>query len=172
VTPNTASDGSVRTPPGINIRLATLDDADLLADIINRAFIVEAFFKIGDRTSPEHVVELMRNGGGFLIAEVGGQAGGCVLVKTKGDTGYFGMLSVDPVQQGKGLGRFLIDASEAYLRDHGCRDIEIEIVNLRSELPPFYEKFGYRTTEQRPFTDSDRASQPCHFIVMTKRLPA
>jgi ribosomal protein S18 acetylase RimI-like enzyme len=154
----------------MNIRPASIDDAHTLAGIINRAFIVEAFFKIGDRTSPGEVAGLMRSGGHFLIAEDDGLPAGCVLVKTKGATGYFGMLSVDPSQQGKGLGRLLIDASEAYLRDLGCREVEIEVVNLRLELPPIYEKFGYRRTEERPFTDTDRASQPCHFVVMTKTL--
>jgi predicted N-acetyltransferase YhbS len=154
----------------MNIRIATVDDAQTLAGIINRAFIVEAFFKIGDRTSPEDVAALMRAGGSFLIAEEDGQAIGCVFVKTKGATGYFGMLSVDPSQQGKGLGRVMVDASEAHLRDRGCSNVEIEVVNLREELPPFYERFGYRKTEERPFTTPERASQPCHFIVMTKAI--
>ena len=154
----------------MHIRIATADDAGTLAAIINRAFVVEAFFKIGERTSSADVVGLMREGGTFLIAEDNGTPVGCVFVKAKGATGYFGMLSVDPGQQGKGLGRVLIDASEAHLRDRGCGNVEIEIVNLREELPQFYEKFGYRKTEERPFTSPERASQPCHFIVMTKAL--
>jgi predicted N-acetyltransferase YhbS len=154
----------------MHIRIATADDADTLAAIINRAFVVEAFFKIGERTSSADVAGLMREGGTFLIAEDNGTPVGCVFVKTKGAMGYFGMLSVDPGQQGQGLGRVLIDASEAHLRDRGCSKVEIEIVNLREELPQFYEKFGYRKTEERPFTSPERASQPCHFIVMTKAL--
>jgi ribosomal protein S18 acetylase RimI-like enzyme len=154
----------------MNIRIATIEDVQTLATIINRAFVVEAFFKIGDRTSPEDVARLMHGGGSFLIAEEHGQAVGCVFVKTKGATGYFGMLSVDPGQQGRGLGRVLIDRSEAYLRDRGCRQVEIEVVNLREELPSFYERFGYTRTEERPFASPERASRPCHFIVMTKDL--
>jgi predicted N-acetyltransferase YhbS len=154
----------------MNIRIATADDAPILAAIINRAFVVEAFFKIGDRTSPEDVGGLMQAGGRFLIAEEDGTPVGCVFVKTRGATGYFGMLSVDPGQQGKGLGRVLIVASEAHLRGLGCRQVEIEVVNLREELPPFYERFGYVKTEERPFHTPERASQPCHFIVMTKAL--
>jgi len=154
----------------MNIRIATLEDAQTLAEIINRAFVVEAFFKIGDRTSADDVTSLMRAGGSFLIAEDDGKAIGCVFVKTKGTTGYFGMLSVDPQQQGKGLGRLLIDASEGRLRELGCRQVEIEVVNLREDLLPFYERFGYTKTEERPFTSPERASQPCHFIVMTKPL--
>jgi ribosomal protein S18 acetylase RimI-like enzyme len=154
----------------MNIRIATAEDAQTLAGLINRAFVVEAFFKIGDRTSPEEVAHLMRESGSFLIAEENGSTVGCVFVKTKGTTGYWGMLSVDPGQQGRGLGRILIDASEGYLRDRGCRQVEIEVVNLRQELPSFYEKFGYSRTEERPFATPERASQPCYFIVMTKIL--
>ncbi len=154
----------------MEIRIATDEDVPAIAALINQAFIVEAFFKIGDRTSVENVSELMRGGGQFLLAEDARVLVGCVFMKTKGTTGYFGMLSVDPRVQGRGLGRTLIDVSEARLRSLGCRRVEIEVVNLREELPPFYEKFGYVTTEQRPFADPARASQPCHFIVMTKEL--
>ena len=38
-----------------------------LARLINDAFIVEAFFKIGDRTSADEIVELMNAGGEFLV---------------------------------------------------------------------------------------------------------
>jgi predicted N-acetyltransferase YhbS len=155
----------------MHIRTATADDAATVAEIINRAFVVEAFFKIGDRTSSQDVACLMQEGGTFLIAEDGATPVGCVFVKAKGATGYFGMLSVEPAQQGKGVSRLLIDASEAFLRENGCRQVEIEVVNLREELPPFYEKFGYATTEERPFPSPERASQPCHFVVMTKQLP-
>jgi N-acetylglutamate synthase-like GNAT family acetyltransferase len=154
----------------MQIRIATENDVQAIAALINQAFIVEAFFKIGDRTSVENLGELMRKGGQFLVAEDAGGLVGCVFVKTKGATGYFGMLSVDPRVQGRGLGRTLIDASEAHLRARGCTRAEIEVVNLREELPPFYEKFGYVQTEERPFPDPARASQPCHFIVMTKAL--
>ena len=153
----------------MDIRIATVDDAATVTGIINRAFVVEAFFKIGDRTSREDVVGLMRDGE-FLLAEEDSRATGCVFVKAKGDVGYFGMLSVEPGLQGKGVARFLIDAAESRLRDAGCRAVEIEVVNLRQELPPFYEKFGYARTEERPFPSPERASQACHFVVMTKTL--
>jgi predicted N-acetyltransferase YhbS len=154
----------------MQIRTAHEDDVPAITALINQAFVVEAFFKIGDRTSRDRVRELMRRGGHFLRAEDGDTPIGCVLVKAKGETGYFGMLSVDPEMQGRGLGRALIEASEAHLQSLGCTRIEIEVVNLREELPPFYERFGYVKMEERPFPDPERASQPCHFIVMTKKL--
>ena len=56
-------------------RLATLQDAADLARIINDAFIVEAFFKIGDRTSAEEVAALMNGGGEFLVLDLPRRSG-------------------------------------------------------------------------------------------------
>jgi len=155
----------------VMIRLATLQDAADLARIINDAFIVEAFFKIGDRTSAEEIAALMHAGGEFLMLETPpGTLTGCVYVTCTGDRAYFGMLSIAPALQQQGLGRRLIDAAEARARERGCRVMDIHIVNLREELPPYYRRFGYAETGVLPFSDPDRASRPCFFIVMSKLL--
>ncbi len=118
------------------LRTANLAEAPELARIINEAFIVEAFFKIGDRTSVDELVELMNDGGEFLaIDDREGKMAGCVYLKCRGDRAYFGMLSIDPPKQRQGLGRTLIEAVEARARERGCRFMDIHIVNLREELP-------------------------------------
>ena len=157
------------------IRLATTPDAADLARIINEAFIVEAFFKIGDRTSVGEIVALMHAGGEFLVLDLEPGTGtgtltGCVYVKCTGDRAYFGMLSIGPDRQRQGLGRRLIDAAEARARERGCRVMDIHIVNLREELPPYYRRLGYAETGKLPFSDPNRASRPCFFIVMSKPL--
>jgi ribosomal protein S18 acetylase RimI-like enzyme len=159
-----------RMPPN-NIRTATKSDASDLARIINEAFIVEAFFKIGDRTSESELVELMEHGGEFLaIGDEAGTIAGCVYLKCDGDRAYFGMLSIDPQKQGRGLGRTLVAAVEARARERGCRFMDIHIVNLRQELPAYYRRLGYEERGTLPFSAPERASQACHFIVMTKPL--
>ncbi len=153
------------------LRLATVADAPTLARIINDAFIVEAFFKIGDRTSADEVVELMIGGGEFLIVDdAEGNLAGCVYLKCRGERAYFGMLSIDPARQGRGLGRALVESVEGRARDRGCRFMDIHIVNLREELPAYYRRLGYAERGTLPFSDPERASRPCHFIVMTKPL--
>jgi ribosomal protein S18 acetylase RimI-like enzyme len=162
-------------------RIATLLEAAALARLINDAFVVEAFFKIGDRTSADEVAALMRAGGEFLVldkTELGTRnlepgtpaAAGCVYVNCTGDRGYFGMLSIDSARQRQGLGRRLIDAAEARARERGCRFMDIHIVNLREELPAYYRRLGYVENGTLPFSDPDRASRPCFFIVMSKPL--
>lgn len=149
------------------MRTATVAEAARLARIINDAFIVEAFFKIGDRTSADEVVRLMNEGGEFLVTD---DLSGCVYLKCGAERAYFGMLSIDPPKQGQGLGTQLITAAEERARARGCRVMDIHIVNLREELPPYYRRFGYVETGTLPFSDPERASRPCHFVVMSKPL--
>ena len=92
----------------------------------------------------------------------------CVYARVNGDRGYFGMLSINPRLQGRGLGGSMVAAVESRVRAQGCRAVDIHVVNLREELPPFYERFGYVISGTLPFPDDGSATQPCHFIVMTK----
>lgn len=162
----------------MSIRTARPDDAAALASLINAAFVVEAFFKIGDRTSADEVAALMEAGGEFLILDASepgtgtgtGTLTGCVYLKSSGDRAYFGMLSIDPDKQRQGAGRRLVDAVESRARERGCRFMDLHLVDLREELTPYYRRLGYVECGTLPFSEPERASKPCFFIVMTKRL--
>ena len=153
-------------------RIARSEDAPALAALISLAYRVEDFFKIGDRTDADDVRARMKEGAFLVLEDVSGKMAGCVYVTRHDDVGYFGMLSIDPACQRQGLGSKLIDAAETHCRNAGCREMELEVVNLRTELPPYYRRFGYIERGTRPFSDTERASQPCHFIVMSKPLVA
>ncbi len=169
----------------MTIRRAASREASVLARIINDAFVVEAFFKIGDRTSADEISELMKAGEFLVLDEPStqnpepepstqnpepGTLVGCVYLKCTGERGYFGMLSIDPARQRRGLGPRLIDAVEARARELGCHFMDIHIVNLREELPDYYRRFGYMESGTLPFSDPERSTQPCYFIVMSKPL--
>ena len=154
----------------MNTRLAVPDDAETLAALISLAYRVEDFFKIGDRTDAAEVRDKMKSGAFILLLDDENRIAGSVYVATHEDVGYFGMLSIDPARQGQGLGSRLIAEAEAHCRRAGCTTMELEVVNLRTELPPFYRRFGYIESGTRPFTENERISQPCHFIVMSKPL--
>jgi GNAT superfamily N-acetyltransferase len=156
----------------MRIRTAAPSDASAVAALISLAYRVEDFFTIGDRTDEDDVRTRMKKSTFLVLEDGSGAMAGCVYVDIRGDTGYFGMLSVDPARQGQGLGSRLIDAAEKFCRDARCRVMEIEVVNIRTELPAFYRRFGYAETGTRPFTTDERTTLPCHFIVMTKALTA
>jgi predicted N-acetyltransferase YhbS len=152
-----------------DLRTATPADAGTITALINAAFQVERFFIDGDRTNTDQVRAYMAKGT-FLVAEEGGVPVGCVYAEERGDRGYFGLLAVDPAQHGQGLGRTLVEAAEARLRRAGCRAVDISVVDLRTELPPFYRRLGYVETGTAPFPDPEKATRPCHFILMSKSL--
>jgi GNAT superfamily N-acetyltransferase len=152
------------------LRTALIDDAETVARLVTLAYRVEDFFVHGDRTSAAEVREKMRTGEFLLLEEDGGRLAGCVYVEVRGDTGYFGMLSTDPALQRRGLGTRLVAAAEAWCRRSGCTAIEIEVVNHRHELPPFYRRLGYEDAGTRPFPQDARIKLPCYFALMTKRL--
>jgi predicted N-acetyltransferase YhbS len=148
-----------------------MEDAPRVAALINAAFQVERFFVDGDRTNAEEVQALLGKGS-FLLAEEGAALIGCVYVEPRGQRGYFGLLSVQPGRHGQGLGRELVAAAEDHLRRAGCGAVDILVVNLRTELPPFYRRLGYAESGTFPFPDNGRAMRPCHFIAMAKTLAA
>ena len=153
------------------MRTAGPADAGAVTALINAAYQVERFFIDGDRTSEDEVRRYMAKGT-FLIAEQDAVPVGCVYTERRGDHGYFGLLAVDPAHHGQGLGRSLIEGAEEHFRRAGCRTVDIQVVDLRLELPPFYRRLGYVETGTAPFTDPEKATRPCHFILMSKQLTA
>ena len=152
------------------IRLATAADAANIATLINSAFrIAEGFFIDGLRISQADVEQHLTKGA-FLLAQVNDKLNGCVYVELRGDRSYLGLLSVDPASQQSGLGSFLMNTAENYCRERGSHLMEIYIVNLREELPPFYRRRGYVETGTTPFPEGIETKVPCHFINMSKAL--
>ena len=151
------------------ITLATAEDVPAVTALINRAYEVESFFKVGPRTDEVEIARLLREHR-FLVARDAAGLAGCVLVELRAGDGYFGMLSVAPDRQKSGVGRALIAAAEAFCAERARTTMTLIVVNLRLELPPLYRRLGYRETGTEPWPESERerTSQPCHFIVMTK----
>jgi N-acetylglutamate synthase-like GNAT family acetyltransferase len=150
-------------------RRATRSDVTALTALINLAYEVEKFFKIGDRTDEAEVAELLDESV-FLVREENGQIVAGVHVLVQGERGYFGLLAVHPARRGERLGARLVAAAEAYCREAGCRAMDLSVVHLRAELPPFYRALGYAERTTAPFPHPERANQPCHMIVMSKTL--
>lgn len=154
------------------IREAKPGEAETITGIINRAYEVESFFKIGDRTDVDEIRRFMTHDT-FLVAESGGQLIGTVRVSQHGREGHFGMLSVEQSLKGRGLGRKLVAAAEAWAIERGCDEMTLEVVNLRTELFPWYEKLGYSLCGTQPWPEDskERISQPAHFVLMRRDLP-
>jgi N-acetylglutamate synthase-like GNAT family acetyltransferase len=150
-------------------RRATSSDVPAVTALINVAYEIEKFFKIGERTDEAEVAELLDHSA-FLVHEQEGKIVGCVHVVVSGERGYFGLLAVHPKQRGQKLGVRLVAAAEAFCREAGCHAMDLSVVHLRTELPPFYRALGYAERTTAAFPHPERATQPCHMIVMSKDL--
>ena len=161
--------GVVHSSPEVCVRLAGAADTDALVRLINEAFAVEKIVIEGERIDSEKVRALFATGNFLLLFEAE-QLVGCVYVEVKGKRGYLGLLGVRPDRQKSGFGRRLTTAAEDYFRKAGCEAVDLRIVSVRAELPPFYERLGYAATAIAPVPDTVPLKIPSHFIVMSKSL--
>jgi GNAT superfamily N-acetyltransferase len=158
------------------IRRAAQSEVEALTRLINRAFEVERFFLDGDRIDVAGTQQYFAKGT-FLI-EDGEETPAacvttptaCVYVELRGERAYFGLLSIDPGRQRKGLGKSMIAAAEDFGRAAGCRFMDINVVNLREELPPYYRSLGYSESGTSALPETIHTKLPCHFIHMSKAL--
>lgn len=155
----------------MELRLAIPSDAEAITTVINRAFKqAESFLIDRDRIDLPTIQSLLDKGT-FLLAQDGATLAGCVYVELRGDRAYLGLLSVDPQRQKAGLGSKLMTAAEEFCAKAGCRFLDLQIVNVRQELPSFYHHRGYVETGTAPFVPGITPKVPCHFVKMSKPLP-
>jgi ribosomal protein S18 acetylase RimI-like enzyme len=146
-----------------SVRCATPADAVALADLINRAYEVEASFVDGERTNAAEVAGMLATGT-FVVLEQQRGLAAAVYVEPRG---YFGMLAVRPELQGLGLGRRLVGIAEAMCEAAGCRSVHLRVINVREELGHWYRSLGYREVGTSPYV-SRAVKRPVHFVDMAK----
>lgn len=152
------------------VRDARPGDAPAIRRIINAAYLVERTFVTGDRINDRDIEHCFATGH-FLVAARGDEPpAATVFLRPLGERRtYLGLLAVDPALQGQGLGALMMAAAERRCRERGDEAIEIRVVNLRTDLPPFYFSRGFVETGVEPFEDP-RLFKPAHFIRMELRL--
>jgi predicted N-acetyltransferase YhbS len=149
------------------VRDARPEDVEDLMTLINEAYLVEQFFVTGPRIAEADIATLMGKGT-FLVAwSPANEIIGSVYIEKRGGRGYIGLLSVSPGLQGQGLGSRIMQAAEERLAAEGCSVVDIRVVSLRTELPPFYERLGYTHQGTEAF-DDPRKTRACHFLKMSK----
>jgi len=99
---------------------------------------------------------------------------GCVYLELRSPKLYVGMFSVSPLLQGKGIGRDLLLAAEAYAKKANCHTLTMTVISIRHELISWYERRGYKATgEMLPFHVEKKfgvARQPIELMVLEKTI--
>ncbi|MES2222146.1 MAG: GNAT family N-acetyltransferase [Acidobacteriota bacterium] len=151
------------------VRQAGAADTDRISALVNRAFLAESWFKSVDRTNASQVRHLLSKGV-FLLLEEDSRLLACVYLEPRGDRAYLGMLSVDQDVQGRGIGHRMMQEAEDFARRAGHVAIDLRIVHVREELPPYYRKLGYVDSGTEPAPDFPGVKIPIHFVLMSKPL--
>jgi predicted N-acetyltransferase YhbS len=151
----------------IMLRAADAADVPRIVSLLNAAFAMERDFIDKDRTSAPEIARYMTTGTFFVVDGDASGLASCMYLEQRSDRLYLGMLAVNPSQQGRGLGKQMITAAERHAASLGCRALDIRIVDLRTELPPFYRALGFVDNGTEPLIEP-QLLRPAHFIRMTK----
>ena len=154
-----------------SVRRARAADLPALARLINRAYAVEADVFDGERVRVDELSALAVDGHFLVLDRADGELAAAVYVALGGVHARLELLAVAPELQRLGLGRRLVALAEALAAALGCHAVDLAIVNLRTELLPWYRSQGYR--EVGTAAIDDRATRrPCHRLLLTKPLVA
>ncbi|MDD3328412.1 MAG: GNAT family N-acetyltransferase [Zoogloea sp.] len=160
----------------IALRLATGDDAEAIAGLVNRAYrpgaglrgwTHEAELVAGARASGEMVRALLRPGSAVLVLCRGVSIVACVHVEANPleSSAYIGMLATEPAEpaeQAGGLGKRMLACAERYAAEElGARVFRMSVLVARVELMAFYLRRGYvRSGRLEGFPDDAGAGVP------------
>lgn len=146
----------------LNFRKALPQDSDAVSALVNSAYrgdsskvgwTTEAHLLGGQRTDAGKILELIQDPHGRIeMAFENDELIGLMNLIVEGETLYFGMLTVRPDLQNRGIGKILIQRTEDLARELGLKRVRMTVISQRTELIAFYERRGYTWTGQtEPF---------------------
>ena len=160
-------------PNHLQLRSATVEDIAAIVVLVNSAYrgdssrtgwTTEADLLGGQRTDNEEISRLISAPDSLLLLCMDGQSviGSVHLEKLNAKTAYLGMLTVAPPLQGRGVGRWMMTEAERWAcSEWDANTMQMQVIALRGELIAYYERRGYRRTEEtRPFPDNPRFGLP------------
>jgi GNAT superfamily N-acetyltransferase len=172
----------------MDFRFATEADLPAVHGLVESAYrgdasragwTTEADLVDGPRTDLASLQAILRSpDDDFLLADDDAQRlVACCHLQRRADSVYFGMFAVDPTRQAGGIGAGVLAEAERIARDDwGRRRLEMQVIEVRTELIAWYERRGYRQTGAAlPFPYDVQARigpriAGLRFVVLTKAL--
>jgi ribosomal protein S18 acetylase RimI-like enzyme len=140
----------------VEIRNAENRDLDRLVDLLEELFSIEADFSV-DKDRQRRGLTLMVDGCGkhrcVKVADTGGRVVGMATAQLMVSTaeGAFSALVEDVVvtesMRGRGIGEALLDALEAWARQHGAARLQLLADRQNRPALDFYQRRGWVVTQ-------------------------
>ncbi|MBV8823481.1 MAG: GNAT family acetyltransferase [Bradyrhizobiaceae bacterium] len=129
------------TAPTQDLAIAPIADADVasVADLWQRCGLTRPW------NDPSGDIAFARRGpnSAVLVGRLDGAIVATVMVGHDGHRGWFYYLAVDPALQGKGFGRVMTQAAEAWLTARGIAKAQLMVRADNDRVRAFYEALGY-----------------------------
>lgn len=136
---------------------ANKDDAVQMTSLINSAYrgefsrkgwTTEADLLDGSRTDLDEILSLIADDNSmFILCKQNSELHASVYLHNTNDGVHIGMLAVNPLLQGQGIGKALLEAAEiAAQHTWSANRFIMEVISYRHELLAFYQRRGYRHT--------------------------
>lgn len=154
---NAGIPGTIRSVFDGPYRLATLYELAEESGKYSRFHLDPKFSEVNFRKMYHTWIDNSLSGSfadGFLICEIAGEIVGFVTYRTYTDHAAIGLIAINEMQQGKGIGRQLICGVENILIDTGITTLRISTQLKNERACNFYKKLGYshvETTEIKHF---------------------
>jgi ribosomal protein S18 acetylase RimI-like enzyme len=149
-----------------HISFAGINDIPAIMHLLNSAYrgessrkgwTTEADLIAGNvRTDEKNLAEVMALTGSVFLKYTAndGKITGCVNLQQHNSRIYLGMFSVDPENQGGGIGKKILIAADEYARSVEAASIYMSVISVRTELIAWYQRQGYVDTgERKPFME-------------------
>lgn len=143
------------------IREATLDDREVLAQLIRDSFRDVAHrFSLTQDNCPKHpsncvaswIASDFARGAQYFILYVDEQPSGCVAIEQpRADVCYLERLAVLPEMRGRHFGVRLVHHALEHAASRGARKVGIGIIDQQTELKEWYTQLGFVATEIKSF---------------------
>lgn len=134
-------------------RLAGLNDAEAVAELVRAAFAEQArHFGLDRENCPSHpsltdaaaIRRSLERGTRFLVIEQGDRLCGCIGVRQpREDACAVEKLAVHPERQGQGLGTLLLDEAVRVARTDGARWLTASTIDDNAALKTWYARRGF-----------------------------
>ena len=130
----------------LTIRGGTIDDLDALTRLEQTAFAADGFHRRQLRYL------LTRAHASVYVADEAGVVRGSAIMlwRKRVKVGRLYSIATDPIAQGRGVGRLLLQTCETAAVQRECRDVSLEVRVTNLAAITFYERHGYRVAEELP----------------------